>query len=192
VAADPTDPVVGFLDALEAPAPSPCGGSAAAVTAAMAASLVAMVGRGSHDWPDGAGIAAQAKTLRARLTALATEDATAFESVLVVMRDPSGEPEQRDFRLGRALLRAATVPLQIAEAAADVTELAALAADAGAPHLQPDAVAAAALAEAAVRAAAHLVEINLAVVPGDRHSSSAAQLSEAATAARRRALGGRA
>ena len=34
---------------------------------------------------------------------------------------------------------------QIAEAAADVTELAALAADEGAPHLQPDAVAAAAL-----------------------------------------------
>ena len=86
------------------------------------------------------------------------------------MRDQTGTPEQRDFALGAALLQAAEVPLRIAEAAADVAELAALAAAEGSPHLRPDATAAAALAEAATRAAAHLVEINLATVPGDRHS----------------------
>ena len=84
------------------------------------------------------------------------------------MRDGPGTPEQRDFALGTALLRAAEVPLRIAEAAADVTELAAVAAAEGSPHLRPDATAAAALAEAATRAATHLVEINLATVPGDR------------------------
>lgn len=178
-----------FLDALEAPAPSPCGGTAAAVSAAMAAALVAMVGRGSSSWPEGAGIAAQARALRARLMALGADDATAFENVLVTMRHGTGSPEQRDFALGTALVRAAEVPLHIGEAAADVAELAALASIEGSPHLRPDAAAAAVLAEAAVRAATHLVEINLAVMPGDRHSESAARLSAAASAARERALG---
>ena len=177
-----------FLDALEAPAPSPCGGTAAAVSAAMAAALVAMVGRGSETWPDGAGIAAQAKALRTRLMILGEDDATVFGQVLVTMRDRSGTPAQRDFALGAALVRAAEVPLRIGEAAADVAELAALAAIEGAPHLRPDAAAAAVIAEAAVRAATHLVEINLAVIPGDRHSESAARLSDAAAAARDRAL----
>jgi glutamate formiminotransferase/formiminotetrahydrofolate cyclodeaminase len=157
----------------------------------MAAALVTMVARGSDDWEDGAGIASQARALRARLTALAEEDATAFADVLVTMRDRSGAPEQRDFALGLALLRAAEVPLRIAEAAADVAELAASAAAEGSPHLQPDATAAAALAEAATQAATHLVEINLAIVPGDRHSEQAGRLTAAAAEARARALGAR-
>jgi formiminotetrahydrofolate cyclodeaminase len=179
-----------FLDALEAPAPSPCGGTAAAVSAAMAAALVAMVARGSRSWPAGAGIAAQATALRTRLTKLGDDDAAVFERVLVTMRSQTGTREQRDFALGAALIGAAEVPLRIGEAAADVAELAALAATEGAPHLRPDAAAAAVLAEAAVRAATHLVEINLAVVPGDRHSESAARLSAASADARARALGG--
>ena len=178
-----------FLDALEEPAPSPCGGTAAAVTAAMAAALVTMVARGSSSWAEGAGVAAQAKALRGRLMALGQDDAAAFENVLVTMRDRMGTAEQRDFALGAALIRAAEVPLQIGEAAADVAELAALAAIEGSPPLRPDATAATVIAEAAVRAATHLVEINLAVMPGDRHSDSAARLSAAAAAARERALG---
>ena len=173
-----------FLDELEAPAPSACGGTAAAVSAAMAASLVTMVARTSRDWADGPGIAAQARALRERLIALGDEDARVFELVLETMRGGSGSPEQRDFALGEALVGAAAVPLAIAETAADVAELAALAATEGAAHLRPDAVAAATLAEASVRAAAHLVEINLATVPGDRHSAQAKQLSAAAAAAR--------
>ena len=178
-----------FLDELEAPAPSACGGTAAAAAAAMAAALVTMVARGSAGWADGAGVASQARALRSRLTALGDDDAAAFEHVLVTMRDRSGSPVQRDFALGTALLRAAEVPLRIAEAAADVAELAATAAAEGSAQLQPDATAAAALAEAATRAAAHLVEINLAIVPGDRHSGRAALLVTAAAEARERALG---
>jgi formiminotetrahydrofolate cyclodeaminase len=86
-------------------------------------------------------------------------------------------------------VKAAEVPLQIAEAAADVADLAALASSEGSSHLQPDATAAAILAEAAVRAATHLVEINLATVVGDHHSRQAAMLAAAAAAARERALG---
>lgn len=182
-------PLDRFLDDLEAPAPSPCGGTAAAVVAAMAAALVTMVARGSKDWTDGAGIASQARALRARLTTLGDDDAAIFARVIATMRDRSGSSEQRDFVLGEVLVEAAAVPLRIAEAAADVAELAALAAAEGSPHLRPDATAAATLAEAAVRAAAHLVEINLATVRGDRHSTRAALLVTAATTARARALG---
>ena len=179
----------GFLHDLEAPAPSPCGGTAAAAAAAMAASLVTMVARGSEAWTDGAGVASQARALRARLTTLGDDDADAFEHVLVTLRNGAGTPEQRDYALGEALVKAAEVPLQIAEAAADVAELAALAASEGLPQLRPDATAAAILAEAAVRAATHLVEINLATVPGDHNSGHAETLAAAAAAARMRALG---
>lgn len=176
-----------FLDSLEAPAPSPCGGTAAAVSAAMAAALVTMVGHGSRSWPEGPSIAATAKALRARLTTLGEDDAAAFAKVLAATREQAGTREQRDAAIATALIAAAEVPLQIGEAAADVAELAKLAAIEGAPRLRPDAAAAAAMAEAAVRAATHLVEINLAVVPGD-HSSSAVRLLAAAAAARERAL----
>ena len=194
----PSDPSISreglldrFLDELEAPAPSPCGGTAAAAAAAMAASLVVMVARGSAEWADGAGIASQARALRSRLTALGDEDAAAFEHVIATMRkgNDAGTAERRDHALGEALVQAAEVPLRIAEAAADVAELAALAASEGSPHLRPDATAAATLAEAAVRAATHLVEINLATVPGDHHSARAELLAAAAAAARARALG---
>jgi formiminotetrahydrofolate cyclodeaminase len=178
-----------FLSELEGPAPSPCGGSAAAAAAAMAASLVTMVARESNDWADGPGIASQGRALRARLMTLCADDVVAFGDVITVMRNRAGTSEQRDFALGEALLRAAEVPLQIAEAAADVAELAALASSEGSPQLRPDATTAAILAEAAVRGATHLVEINLATVPGDHNSSRAERLASAAAAARARALG---
>lgn len=184
-----TSSIAAFLDALEAPAPSPCGGTAAAAAAAMAASLVTMVARGSGDWDDAAGVAAQGRALRARLLELGDADTQAFANVLMRMREPTGTAEQRDFALGDALLQAAEVPLRIAEAAADVAELAAFAAAEGAPQLRPDASAAATLAEAAVRASTHLVEINLATVAGDRHSARGVELAEAAATARERALG---
>lgn len=179
-----------FLNEIEAPAPAPSGGTAAAATAAMAAALVVMVGRGSTGWEDGPGVAAQARALRARLTQLGSDDARAYASVLAAVRDASGtSAEQRDFLLGQRLIEAAEVPLRIAEAAADVAELAALAAAEGKDALRPDASAAATLAEAAVRASAHLVDVNLATVPGDGRSDRAAALAEAAEAARARALG---
>jgi formiminotetrahydrofolate cyclodeaminase len=179
-----------FLDELEAPVPSACAGTAAAAVAAMSAAIIVMVGRGSPDWAAGAGVAAQARTLRSRLAELGAQDVEAFARVLEFLSE-AGElsREQRDFQLGRRLMTAAEVPLRIAEAAADVSELAALAATEGKPALRPDAAAAATLAEAAVRASAHLVDINLATVPGDRRSTQAAALAAAAEAARARALG---
>lgn len=155
-----------LLDALAAPAPAPCGGPAAALGAAMAAALVELVARGSPDWPDGPGVAVQAAGLRARLLGLADADAAAFARVLDVLREPAGTPE-RGSRLGAALGVAADVPLSIADTAADVASLAAQAESHGRPDIRADATVARELAAAATRAAAALVETNLATVPTD-------------------------
>ena len=66
-----------------------------------------------------------------------------------------------------ASLAAAEVPLAIAEAAAAVAALAREVADAGKRGLRGDALAGADLAAGAARAAARLVEINLADAPDD-------------------------
>jgi formiminotetrahydrofolate cyclodeaminase len=189
-AAGADGPVEAFLDQLESPAPAPSGGTASATVAAMAAALVVMVGRGSPGWPEGSGVAAQARALRARLTALGEEDARAYAAVHAAMRNRATPgSEARDFGLGLALTEAAEVPLRIAAAAADVAELAALAAAEGKHSLRPDAAAAVILAEAAVRAATHLVDVNLATLPGDERSDRAARIAEAAETTRARALG---
>jgi formiminotetrahydrofolate cyclodeaminase len=183
-------PLAVLLDELEASAPSRSGGTAAAIAGAMAASLVTMVGRCSTDWAEGAGVAAQARALRERLLELGDADARAYGAVLQAMRrDDAATPEQRDFALGQALIVAALMPLAIAETSADVAELAALATAHGKQSLRPDAAVAAALAEAAAHSGAHLVEVNLATIPGDDRSERASELVEAARAARARALG---
>jgi formiminotetrahydrofolate cyclodeaminase len=163
-----------LVDELGAPAPSAAGGSAAAVVAAFAAALVGLVARASPAWREAPGIAAQAATLRDRLLELADQDVTAFAAALAALREPARPGEDRDARLGRALGLAADAPLAIAEAAADVAELAALAVAEGRPDVRPDAAVARELASAAARGAAALVETNLTTVPGDPRSTRAA------------------
>ena len=175
-----------LLTALEAAAPSPAGGTAAAVVAAMAASLVVMVGRTSPEWPDGTEIAIEAATLRDRLVALGAEDVRAFAAVLSAVRNPA---ESAAGALVEALVRASEVPLEIAQSAADVAQLAARAADEGKSQLRPDANAAAILAEAATRAAASLVRVNVAALPCDTDTVTTAELLAAARAAQDRAAG---
>ena len=173
-----------FLDALATTTPLPASGSAAAVVGAMAAELVAMTARASTDWPEAAGIAAQARGLASRLRPLAAADAEAFARVLSLRADASSD--HRD--LGPALERAADIPLEIADACAATAELAALAAERAVGHERADAVAAAALAEGATRAAAALVVANLTTVAGDERSSRADALVDIASHARMRAL----
>jgi len=177
-----------LLDALEAPAPSPSGGSAAALTGAMAAALVVLVGRRSPSWPEAAGVAAQAGSLRARLVGLADEDVRAYAAALEALAAARESEGARDHLLGVALEQAAAVPLRIAASCADVAELAALAASSGEPQLRPDATAAALLAEAACRSAARLVEVNLATLPGDPMRDEALAHAAVAARARERAL----
>jgi formiminotetrahydrofolate cyclodeaminase len=165
-------PLTEFLDAVAREEPAPGGGSAAAVTAALGAALVEMSARFSHDWADGPASAARAKELRERLAALAPRDAEAYEALLAARRKGAGE---RD-----ALSEASEVPLQIAEAAVEVAELALRVAADGNPNLRSDATTGALIAEAAARAAASLVEVNLEGSPDDPRARRARELTEAA------------
>jgi formiminotetrahydrofolate cyclodeaminase len=178
-----------LLDTIAAETPAPGGGSVAAFVTEMAASLAAMAARFAHDWDGAAGAVAQAETPRHRAAPLASEDAVAYENVLTAMRMPRElEPEVRNMLIGETLSRAADVPLQIAECAASVSELAAEIAVCGNPNLRGDASAAAILASAAARVAATLVEINLATVEGDERVARARAVVASAERAARRAV----
>jgi formiminotetrahydrofolate cyclodeaminase len=172
-----------LLDAL-AGEQVPASGSAAALTGAMAAQLVAMVARATSGWGDAGGVAAQARALSGRLVPLASADANAFARVVALRADP--QADARD--LGPALDLAAELPLAIADATAATAELAALAAGWAIGYEKADAIAAAALAEGATRAAAALVHANLTTVPGDARAARADELVLSAATARASAL----
>jgi formiminotetrahydrofolate cyclodeaminase len=164
------------LGTIAARTPAPGGGSVAALVGAMAAALCTKVARLSAD----GGAAAQAEARRRALAALASEDAEAFAAAVAELHTRGG-----DIRLGRALGRAAEVPLQIAAACTDVAELASGLASSGKPELEPDARCAALLAAAAAEAAAVLVEANLGATPGDERVARAHELAATAAAAAR-------
>jgi formiminotetrahydrofolate cyclodeaminase len=172
--------VAEFCETIAAETSAPGGGSAAAITGSLAASLVAMAARFSKEqWEDAAGAVAQAEALRARLLPLAEEDSRAYENVLLALRMPKElDEEVRDAAIGDALSRAADVPMAIAEASLDVATLACELTERGNQNLLGDAAAAAFLAEAAVRASANLVEINLATREGDERLERARELVE--------------
>jgi formiminotetrahydrofolate cyclodeaminase len=181
-------PVAELLSRIADERPTPGGGSVAALAVAMAAALVEMVAASAEEWEERRGAAAQASTLQARVARLAPLDADAYEAVLDAFARPADE-SPRDWELGRKLGYAAEVPLRVAEAAADVAELAALAAERGDPRRRPDAVAAALLAAAGARAAAHLVVVNLASASGDGRVERAERAASAASAAAARTAG---
>jgi formiminotetrahydrofolate cyclodeaminase len=184
-----------FLDALAARERAPGGGSAAALTVAFAAGLVAMVARSSRDvWDDAPGVAAQALTLQDRAGSLTHSDAEAWDDALAALRaaaDPTegdGNGARGDLELERKLERAAAIPLEIAELGADTAVLAAHAGEHGDLAYRADAAAAAALAAGGARAAAHLVEVNLAIRPGDERLARARTSETAAAEAAERLL----
>jgi formiminotetrahydrofolate cyclodeaminase len=156
-----------LLDSVAAQRPAPGGGCSAAWAGAFGASLVEMAASFTLTRPRYAGVhhrmadvRREAKILRRRLLELGEADAEAYEPVIAAMRMPERHP-QRESKLERAQSNAAEVPLEVAEAASRVAELATEAARTGNVHLVGDAVTAALLAEAASRAAGRLVELNL-------------------------------
>jgi methenyltetrahydrofolate cyclohydrolase len=165
-----------FLAAVAERTPAPGGGAAAGASCALGAALTEMAARfaGAHDAVD------RAARLRAEGLRLADADLTAFAPVLAALRLAPEDPD-RPARIRAAQSAAAEVPLAIAEAAAEVAALARRVAAEGKPGLRGDALAGADIAAGAARAAARLVEINLADAPGDP------RLARARTAAERAA-----
>lgn len=115
--------VESLLARIASASPSAGGGAALAMTAAVAAALVAMVAgiavRHAPVVPGLADIVAEAEALRARLTALVELDVDAYQQVIAARRrsDPG-----RDVALRDALVGATKVPLEIAAAGTRLLE----------------------------------------------------------------------
>jgi glutamate formiminotransferase/formiminotetrahydrofolate cyclodeaminase len=161
----------GWLDDLASAAPTPGGGSAAALAGALAAALVAMVGRLTTSRKAYAAVAREfaeitsiADRLRAQFRELVDRDARAYATVMEAYKLPKhtdDEKHRRTEAIDRALLDAARVPLETARAAAQLLLLARRAAEAGNKNAVCDAGVAALLAEGALRGAVYNVEINV-------------------------------
>ena len=143
-----------------------------------------MAARSSPEWEEGTGVAAQAQALRARVTPLALADSEAYAKVLDTL---AAGDERAD--LATALRRSSELPLAIAEAAADTATLAAYTAGRCESSVRGEALVAVALAEAAARAGARLVEINLAAASHDPHHERARRALEEAAEALRQTAG---
>jgi glutamate formiminotransferase/formiminotetrahydrofolate cyclodeaminase len=160
-----------FMDQVAAPAPTPGGGTVAAIAGALAACLATMVANlsiGKKKYAEHAealeGIKRDAERLRGELMALGRRDSEAFEAVLRAGRLPQGGGEEqaaRDQALALAGLEAAQVPLATAGACLAILELAILAAKCGNVNAITDAGTAGLLARAAGEGALLNVEINL-------------------------------
>lgn len=160
-----------FLDDLATGRATPGGGSAAAAVGAMGAALVSMVCSLTIGKKKFAGVEQEmietrekAESLRAELIGLINEDAEAFAAVMAAFRLPKETDEDkltRELAIQAATKRATLSPLATARACADVIELCRTAARLGNPNAISDAGAAAACAQAGLKAASLNVLINL-------------------------------
>jgi formiminotetrahydrofolate cyclodeaminase len=150
-----------FLRATAEKQPAPGGGTVAAITVAAAAALAAMVARFSETLPESAELSLAADRLRERAAQLSDADAQAYGAVIeAYAQRRKGDPERGEATVRAALTRATEIPLQIAETGSDVAALAVRLLELGNRNLTGDAYTAACLADAAVRSAALLVQIN--------------------------------
>jgi formiminotetrahydrofolate cyclodeaminase len=167
-------PLATLLAQIAAATPAPGGGSTAAVACALAAALVEMSAGPPHE---------RAAKLQAQALELAEEDLSSYARVLDAERLPAEDPTRLE-RVRAALSAASDTPLAIAAVGCEVAELGAEVARGARVHVEGDAAAAALLAEAATRAAARLVELNLAAMPDDVRLRTAGEYAARAWAAR--------
>lgn len=176
-----------FLERLASTDPAPGGGGSVAVATAMAAALVEMAaGLSTDQVAEAADIGAQAGHIRRRALTLADEDAAAYTRVLDAFRrrgerSTDADPDAGRWQIHEALEGATAVPLEVAGLAADVAGLGDRLVAGGNPNLEGDAAAAVHLARAAARAAARLVELNVAhgKLEGDWCDQAAAHVTRA-------------
>lgn len=157
--------------ALASDAPTPGGGTAAALAGAMGAALAEMVAALTLSKEKYAAaheavrpIADDALEAHGELLQLAREDAESYDAVVAARRLPKGTDEERETRareMAAANRLAAEVPMRTARRAARLLESIPVLAEKGNPNAASDAGAAALLLEAAVQGALLNVAINL-------------------------------
>ena len=164
-------PVSTFLDQLASSAPAPGGGSAAALGAAIGAALVSMVANltvGKKQYVDVEEdiqrILERSETLRRRCEELLEQDVAAYTMVSQAYKMPRDTDEQKEARsaaIQEALKGATSVPMALAEACVEILKLCPESAEKGNVRAVSDVGVGALMAEAALRAAALNVWINL-------------------------------
>jgi formiminotetrahydrofolate cyclodeaminase len=173
-----------FLDELASAAPTPGGGSAAAVIGAMGAALISMVcnvtlGKKGQEaaWPEMLAVRTASERLRARLTAMIAEDIAAFNALMLAYRGPKGSDEEKARRaaaIQTALLGATETPLECARVCAEVIGIARRAAEHGFAGVISDAGVGVLAAHTALRSAALNVEINTPTLENRDYAANAA------------------
>jgi formiminotetrahydrofolate cyclodeaminase len=165
-----TLPLATFLDELASGAPTPGGGSAAAIMGAMGAALVSMVcnvtiGKKGYEAIESEmkAVRDESEKLRLRLTAMVADDVAAFDGLMAAYRLPKTAEEDKS-RRAEAIqfnLRAATeTPLACARACAQVVALSKRAGELGFAGVVSDAGVGVLAANTALRSAALNVFIN--------------------------------
>jgi glutamate formiminotransferase/formiminotetrahydrofolate cyclodeaminase len=158
-----------FIEQLAAPTAVPGGGSASAAAGAMAAGLAAMVAgmsRGKKAYlafeADLSAALAKLAALREELKAAIDADAASYEAVVSAYKaQKTAAPEEGAAAVAAALRGAASVPLRVAQAAAEIATLVAELRSKTNPRMGSDLTVAASLARAAAEGALANVEINL-------------------------------
>jgi formiminotetrahydrofolate cyclodeaminase len=183
-----------LLEQIAARTPAPGGGSAAACAVAIAAALEQMAAAFTLAREEYAGLHERAERLHARAgelrgaaLELAERELHSYGALLGALRLAAGAPG-RDHQILEARREAIASPLELCRRAAEAAELGSELAREGNRNLTGDAVCATLLAEAACRAAATLVQLNLSDTPGDERAAEAGALARRADLARRRAL----
>jgi formiminotetrahydrofolate cyclodeaminase len=179
-------PLSEVLDRLAEKTPAPGAGSTAALVCSLAAALLEMTAA-FDTTPMGSACGVRAGALRGRALELADRELHSYEPVLAALRLPGSDPD-REARVASAMAAASTAPLAIASVAAQLTGIAAETVDGVSDQLVGEAVVASELAEGACRAAARLVQINLAGAAGDPRLTEVAGLVKAAAEARAETL----
>jgi methenyltetrahydrofolate cyclohydrolase len=163
-----------FAERLASPDPVPGGGSASAVSAALAASLVAMVATLSQGRPKYADHAAlhdvaapAARRLADELLTIADEDAAAYAACAIALKLPRAafaDQEYRDQQIRATAQVAAEVPLRCVEKCRDVLVLAEALAGRSNVNASSDLRVAALLSQAAGHGAAENVLVNIPLI----------------------------
>jgi len=156
-----------FIEQLAAPTATPGGGSAAAASGAMAAALAAMVASMSRTKkayvqyePQLSEALGRLGTLREEFKASIDADAASYNAVMKAYQAAKGSSEGPAL-INAALREAASVPLGVAERAAEVAKIAESLRPMTSPMMSSDLTTAMALAGAATTGALANVQVNL-------------------------------
>lgn len=164
-------PIAQALEAFRSSAPTPGGGSAAALAGALGASLLTMVASmprhraaSEEDVERLQASARRCTDVSNRLTALADADSEAYDQVMAAYKLPKtteAEKAERSARIQHGLAAAIDVPLDVMQRCADAIEMAAVVARFGNANASSDVGVALELLAAAWRGARLNIDINL-------------------------------